>query len=142
MVKPQRLPPPKIPTKQSQQAPPQVAQSTPPQISEAEAIERIEAARRELQTLIIEYKDLLQTSQLASNRSTEDNRLRQQLLFKLNDVAGKLEFLNVGEGLMTLAISALHSSLILKDEVNDLKFQNAVLNKRLKALSEKFNDDK
>lgn len=114
---------------QPEQTPP-----TPPAISESEVRDRLEGARKELQALVLEYKDLLQTSQLSANRSTEDNRTRQQLLFKINDSAGKLEFANAGEGLMTLCIASLHATLFLKDEVNDLKFQNAVLNKKIKTL--------
>jgi hypothetical protein len=114
----------------------------PPQANEAEIKERLEAARKDLQKFVLEYKDLLQASQLAVNRSTDDNRSRQQLLFKINDAAGKLEFENAGEGLMTLCISSLHAILFLKDEVNDLKFQNAILNKKIKTILEKIDSDK
>jgi hypothetical protein len=133
MPKPPRLPPPKLSPKQAQEPTP--APEAKP--SEAEVRERLEAARRTLQTLVLEYKDLLQLTQLASNRSTEDNRNRQQLLFKVNDAAGKLEFENAGEGLMTLCISSMHAILILKDEINDLKFQNAILNKKIKNITDK-----
>lgn len=105
-----------------------------PQLSEDEVRERLEASRKELQSLVLRYKDHLQKTELASNRTVADSRDRQQLLHGLNDSAGKLDFLNAGEGLMTLCISSLHSILLLKDEVNDLKFQNAVLNKKIKNI--------
>lgn len=138
MSKMPRLPPPKI-TAAQQQAGQTNQQAIPsPQVNEAEVKERLESARKELQVCILEYKDLLQSSKLAANRTTEENRNRHQLLVKLNDLTGRLEFANAGEGLMTLCISSLHSALILKDDINELKFQNAMLNKKLKAVSEKI----
>lgn len=110
----------------------------PPVQNEAEVKERLEKARAALQTLVLEYKELLQKTQLAANRSTEENRARHKIIIDMHDLAGQLEFVNAGEGLMTLCVTALHSSLMLKDEINDIKFQNAVLNKRLKTIAEKI----
>jgi hypothetical protein len=104
--------------------------------------ERLEKARTALQTAVLEYKELLQKTQLAANRSTDENRTRHKIIVDMHDLAGQLEFVNAGEGLMTLCITALHSNLLLKDEINDLKFQNAVLNKRLKAVAAKVDIEK
>jgi hypothetical protein len=88
-----------------------------------------------LQHAILAYKDLLQKTQLSANRSTEDTRLRNKVIVDIHDLSGQLDFLNAGEGLMTMCITALHSSLLLKDEINDLKFQNAILNKKIKSIA-------
>lgn len=143
MPKPPRLPPPKLaPRQQLQPESAQPSTPPPPQVNEEELKARLEKSRQGLQAAVLEFKELLQKTQLASNRSTEDNRHRQGVIISAHDLAGQLEFLNAGEGLMTLCVTALHSSLLLKDEINDLKFQNAVLNKRLKALSEKVESGK
>lgn len=53
----------------------------------------------------------------------------------MNNSAGELETLNVGEGFMALAITALNSVLYLRDEINTLRFQNFMLNKKIEELS-------
>lgn len=105
-------------------------------MSEEELKSRLEAQRKSLQTLVLEYKEFLRGTQVAANRTVEENRKRTDVLYKINDETGKLEFLNEGEGLMTLCITALNSVLLLKDEINDLRFQNAVLNKKIKKLTD------
>ncbi len=111
--------------------PPPVEQPPPaPKASPAE----LEEARKKLQKAVLAYKDLLQSNVLSSNRTMEDNERRNNLIFSLNSLCGELDFLNAGEGLMTLNLAALHSLLLLKDEINDLKFQNAYLHKKIKPL--------
>lgn len=140
MSKPPRLPPPKIAPRQMLQErdlPPQQ-----PQVNETVVRENLEKTRSALQALVLEYKELLQKTQLAANRSTDENRSRHKLIVDIHDFAGQLEFANAGEGLMTLCIAAMHSILVIKDEINDVKFQNAVLNKRLKSFADGADEKK
>ena len=139
MPKPPRLPPPKIATRQMLQ---ESSPPPPPQNNEAAVRESLEKTRAALQVLVLEYKELLQKTQLASNRSTEENRARHKLIVDMHDLASQLEFVNAGEGLMTLCVTALHSTLVIKDEINDVKFQNAVLNKRFKSAVERADAEK
>ncbi len=128
-----RLPSPKIKPQMSRTPPPETNPPPPPPPPQ-QSPAALEEARRRLQEAILIYKDLLTSNTLASNRSTEEIEKRNQLIFSLNNLAGELDFLNVGEGMMTLNLTALHSIMMLKDEINDLKFQNAYLNKKVKPL--------
>ncbi len=58
-----------------------------------------------------------------------------QMFADLNHFATELELVNVGEGFMTLAITALNSVILIHDEINELKFQNYMLHKKVVELS-------
>lgn len=130
MSKVPRLPPPKmrpITNRAAEEASPAPEPAPPPKVD----MEQLEAARSRLQGSILRFKDELKKNTLSANRTVEEGNVRKSLLAELNYGAGELDFINVGEGIMSLAISSLHSAFLLKDEINDLKFQNAVLSKRL-----------
>ena len=97
----------------------------------------MEESRKALYASVLDFKSLLKDYELSANRTSDENKARQELLVKLNNQAGQLEYLNAGEGLMTLTITALNCVTLLQDQINDLRYQNAVLNKKVKALSNK-----
>ena len=126
-MKPQRLPPPKQKPGQEEQP------KLPPQKNPEEILAKLEESRKALYASVLDFKSLLKDYELSANRTSDENKARQELLVKLNNQAGQLEYLNAGEGLMTLTITALNCVTLLQDQINDLRYQNAVLNKKVKA---------
>lgn len=94
----------------------------------------IEDVRDELYRGVSEYRALFADKRLPDNRSPKDKEYRSNLFAKLNDLAGELNNYNLPEGTTALAITALNQVLMMRDEMNKLEYQNAVLNKKIKDL--------
>ena len=125
----------KIPPKAKQPpAQPPATQITEAQVKVANDVQR---ARDQLYAGINEYRDLLKQTTLSINRTKMQTDNVSQVIGRINEGNGQLERVNVGEGPLALIITSLHAILGLKDEINDVKFQNNVFLKRLKALEDK-----
>lgn len=125
-------PPPPNPYATGQQVP----NSGPPTEDQVKLANEVQRARDNLYGAIAQYRGLLQETVLPENRTKIQNDERAKVFQALNSAHGQLERVNVGEGPLALTFAALHGLLTLKDEVNQLKFQNTMLLKQIKELKE------
>lgn len=125
-------PPPPNPNLLKQQQMP----AQPPTEDQVKLANEVEKARNALYAAIAQYRSLLAETILPENRTKIQNDERMRVLQTINSTHGQLEQVNVGEGPLALTFAALHAILGLKDEINQLKFQNTVLYKQVKELRE------
>lgn len=111
----------------------------PPQMTEEQAKigAEVQKARDALYGAIAQYRAQLQDSTLATNRSKMQKDGIDKLFQDLNSFNGGLEKTNVGEGPLALIFTGLNSVLNLKDQINELKFSNALLLRRMDELEGK-----
>lgn len=86
--------------------------------------------------LIESYAKLLTDTTLPENRSAEASENQRNVLDALPKAAAELDMRNVMEGTQSILIAVLSSSLILRDQVNKLKYQNYFLNQKVQQLNE------
>lgn len=119
-------PPPPNPYANRPQEPP------PPTEDQVKLTNEVQRARDALYEAIAQYRGLLNEYVLPQNRTKAQNDERTKIFQNLNIAHGDLEQLNVGEAPLALTFTALHGLLTLRDEINELKFQNTMLYKKLK----------
>jgi hypothetical protein len=108
----------------------------PPTQEQAKQVNKLEKARDNLHNALAAYRSLLKDTTLSDNKGHKEKTLQMQVFSDLNQMAGDLEVLNMGEGLLSLTITSLNSILTLRDEINQLRFQNFMLNKKLNKYME------
>lgn len=101
---------------------------------QAKRVNKLEKSREALHLAVSGYRALLLDKTLARNRLEADRANQMRIFSELNRTAGELEGDNLGEGLMSLAITALNSIINVKDEVNNLRYEQAMLYKKIVAL--------
>ena len=108
----------------------------PPVIDPAQVprVNSLERARDNLHRAINQYRVQLKTTTLAENRTAKEREEQNQVFKNINKYAGDLEQQNAGEGVLTLCISSLNSILLVRDDINALKFQNVMLHKEIEKL--------
>lgn len=106
----------------------------PPDKKQAERISLLTKTRDLFSDAILEFRSLLKDAGLASDRTQGHKDRLTKNLSDLNGYAGDLEKINAGEGVFSLIFTTINSLFTLRDEINDLKFQNLSLYKRLVAL--------
>lgn len=106
----------------------------PPTQDQAKRVNRLEVAREALHAAVNGYRGLLRDKTLSSNRTEKDRDAQMNVFVSLNKGAGDLETENAGEGLLVLAITALNSVILLKDELNIVRYDQAMLYKKFLAL--------
>jgi len=94
----------------------------------------LESAREQLMQKLMGYKDLLNDKVLMSNRSELEKKEIQGLLGAINVFSSELNDKNVGEGSLTLAVAALNAVLILHGQINELRWRQYEMHKKLEAL--------
>ena len=107
---------------------------TPPTQEQSQRMAVMEKARDGLHRAVNGYRALLGETRLAAARTQKERDLQMEVFGNLNTFAGELNIRSAEEGTMALAITALNSVLVNKDELNDLKFQNYQLHKRIAKL--------
>lgn len=110
-------------------------QSPLPTQEHARQANKVEKARNSLHVAIDKYRKILKDSTLPKNKDKQSKEHQMQMFSDINHFATELELINVGEGFMTLAITALNSIVVMHDEINELKFQNYMLHKKILELS-------
>lgn len=103
---------------------------------EARRLADLEKSRLKLGLLIESYAKLLTDTTLPENRSAEASENQRNVLDSLPKAAAELDMRNVMEGTQSILIAVLSSSLILRDQVNKLKYQNYFLNQKVQQLNE------
>lgn len=110
-------------------------------MSETSLEERVKVARSELELGFKDFHELLKSKVLDSNKSAAVKNTEKQIVDKLYRAALKLEDLNVGEGVMSLAIIAVREMLKMRDRQNDLEYkllsQMKNISSRIKTLEER-----
>jgi len=104
--------------------------------AQAQRVAGIEKARNDLHGAVNAYRVLLNETRLSSAKTQKDTDQQMSVFSRLNEHAGTLNTKNAEEGTMVLSITALNSILLLRDEVNNLKFQNLMLHKKIAKLEE------
>lgn len=107
-----------------------------PTQEQAAKISALSKARDDFGKTVLAFRSLLQDKTLSGQRTQAQKDHQVKIMQQMNVYAGDLEAANLGEGLFSLAFVSLNSLFTLRDEVNDLKFQNLMLHKRLKELNE------
>lgn len=88
----------------------------------SESLRDLEDAREALFQKIIEYKDLLKSKVLMSNRTDMERQRISELTQEINTAAFDLDGKNFGEGTLTLNAAALNSIVLLHGQINELRF--------------------
>jgi hypothetical protein len=97
---------------------------------EAKRSTELEKARDTLGNLLEGFIKLLTNKTLSKNRSRRERDYQKELLARIPPAAAELDLRNVKEGSMSIFTTAMNSLLVLRDEINNLRFQNYFLNKK------------
>lgn len=111
-------------------------QLPPPSPEQAEKISKLAQIKDDFSNAVLEFRALLKDPTLAQNKSQLQKDRSHKVFQELNRCAGELERYNAGEGVFSLLFIALNSCLTLKEEINDVRFQNLMLHKKIKQLEE------
>jgi hypothetical protein len=95
---------------------------------------QLERSREQLMGAVVKYKELLDDTVLLSNRTQPEKKALSDLLYDLNNFALEVDTRSVGEGSRVIGSTALNSLLLLSDQLNQLKYHNYYLTKRIEAL--------
>lgn len=98
---------------------------------EAKRSAELETARDKLGTLVEGFIKLLTDKTLAKNRSRRERDYQRELTSRIPLAAAELDLRNVKEGSMSIFTTAANGLLVLRDEINNLRFQNYFLNKKV-----------
>ena len=108
----------------------------PPTPEQAKKISGLSDVRNKFSEAVTKFRALLKDFTLREKKAHAQLEVQKKIFEELNKHAGDLEQLNVGEGLFSLSILSLSSVLYLHEEVNELRFQNVMLGKKIKELTE------
>lgn len=97
----------------------------------------LEDTRNRLINFLLEYKNMLGQTTLLQNMTQQEKINTTKLLESINTSAIDLNNRNVGEGTLALGVSALNCILLLHEEINQLKYHNFYLTKRIEQLENK-----
>lgn len=100
-------------------------------------IVELQKAKELLYSSMGEYRELFNDSTLEENRTKIQRDNIDKIITDLNSRAGDVEWLSRSEGAFALIFTGLTTLLNQHNQIIQLKFQNAVMNKRLKALEDK-----
>lgn len=91
----------------------------------------LEKAREELMEKLLQYKEVLNSKVLMSNRTELEKRDVSTLTNAINAAAVELDNRNLGEGSMTLNVAALNAILMLHGQINELRWLLYGLQKKI-----------
>lgn len=107
---------------------------------EAKRAAELEKSRERLAEALDQFIKFLTDTTLPENRSVSEREQQTKLLASLPRLGSDLNKRNLEEGSMVIASTCLNSILVLRDEINKLKYQNYFLKKRVDELESKFKD--
>lgn len=110
----------------------------PPTPEQATRMANVEKSRDKLHRSVNSYRALLKETKLPEAMTQKDKDQQMQVFAQLNEFAGELNSKNAEEGTMALAITALNSVLVMRDEINNLKFQNLMLHRKIESLGKEL----
>lgn len=113
--------PPKSPAKQNAQ-------------DEAAKLKKLDSSRKALFDLLSKFRGYLADTTLPENKTATGKEVEAATILDISKTAWDLNFQNLDEGTMTIISLLLHSSLLSRDEINKLKFQNAYLARQVGTL--------
>ena len=94
----------------------------------------LEDARDKMFVLVKNYADLLGNKRLSKNKTVNEKSHQESLLKTLPELAAELDLRNRNEGTHTLLAMCLNSIIVLRDDNNNLRSQNFILNKKMEEL--------
>ena len=109
---------------------------------QAARLREIENVREQLFKDIESYRKLLNDQVLLGNKSELEKRNVDGLLKSISGLSVELNEKNIGEGGLTLAVSALNAILILHGQINELRWRLYETHKKVQALTEEKAEDK
>lgn len=116
--------------------PPPPKQTKTTTTDEAAKLKNLEDSRKHLFDLVSKFRLILSDTTLPENKTTTNKEIESTLALDVTKAAWELNFQNLDEGSMTLMTLLLHSSLLARDEISKLKFQNAYLAKQVSSLKQ------
>lgn len=114
----------------------------PPLPSSATIEERMRKARTAFEQSFKDFHELLGNKVLKGNKSNAANKQEKYVVDQVVRACINLDQLNVGEGVMALAVVALREHLKVRDRVNNLEFELEVAKRELKNLKKDLGSDK
>jgi hypothetical protein len=97
---------------------------------EAKRAAELEKARDRLGDLIEKYIKILTDKTLPENRTTKQKEYQKELMGRIPQAAAELDLRNVKEGSMSIFTSVMNTMLVLRDEINKVRYQNFFVNKK------------
>lgn len=94
----------------------------------------LERSREKLMNAIIEYKKILESTTLLANLTQPEKKKMSELLNQINNLTLEVDMHSVGEGNRVIGSTAINTMVLLKDEINQLKYHNFYLTKRVEEL--------
>lgn len=101
----------------------------------------LERSREKLMNAIIEYKKILESTTLLSNLTQPEKKKMAELLNQINNFTLEVDVHSVGEGTRVIGSTAINTMIILNDQINQLKYHNFYLTKRVEELEKALNKD-
>jgi hypothetical protein len=94
----------------------------------------LENTRDQLMQHLLEFKKILGKPTLIQNLTQPEKQAISKLMEDINSTAIDLSNKSLGEGALVMGTAALNSILLLHEEINQLKFHNFYLTKRVESL--------
>lgn len=106
----------------------------PPTKEAVEIVERIKKAKEALLLAMRNFNSLLNDTKLLENKSENDKGVEANVINELIRASQEVEFLQPGEGVMSLCIFATRLSLSLRNSHNKIAHKNYLLEKRIENI--------
>lgn len=107
---------------------------------EGKRLGELEKARANLGNLLEDYVTLLVDKTLPENRPAAGREHQKSILDQIPRAASDLDLRNVGEGSAVIYSACLNSMLVLRDEINKLRYQNHFRKQEVKKLKEEIEE--
>ena len=117
--------------------------SAPPLLPTPATIEeRLRKARVTFEQSFKDFHDLLSNKVLDVNKTGAENKQEKYVIDQVVRSCVNLDNLNVGEGVMALAVVALREHLKVRDRVNELEYHLELAKREVKNLKKELGIDK
>lgn len=104
--------------------------------------ERMRNARTNFEKAFKEFHKLLGDKVLVENKSEAARRVEKHTVDEVVKACVNLDQLNVGEGVMALAVVALREHLKVRDRINELEYQLELSKREVKNLKKELGIEK
>jgi len=118
--------------------------STPPVKRQLSLDERLKRARESFEKSFKAFHELLKSKILKSNLSEAQKKLEKHTIDGLVKACVHTDQLNMGEGVMAMAVVALREHLTVRNRINELEYQLSENQKEIRLLKRELGieDDK
>ena len=116
--------------------------STPPVVKPVSLDEQLRAARENFEKAFKEFHENLKLKVLRENQSEAHKRQEKYIIDQLVKACVQTDRLNMGEGVMAVAVVALREHLTIRNRVNELEYQIEDLKKQVNHLKKELGIEK